>query len=104
MRTFSILSLFVFPLALSGCAAIQSGVVWQADPWGRTLTIGQETYRVTSDTDLYGQHGEPIVFDEIPTFAKGGIGVRDLKRAEVEFFAHEQSGELYLESLRVRSR
>ncbi len=76
-------------LLLPGCASVQSGVVWGADSFDRTVRIGSDTYNVTPDTDLYGPDGDRIIFDEIPTFTDAGIGLRNQRRAEVEFLVSE---------------
>ena len=88
-------------LLLPGCAAVQSGVVWGADSFDRTVRIGPEVYQVTSDTDLYGPDGDRILFDEIPTFTDAGIGLRDQKRAEVQFQTSERAAGRHLDALWV---
>lgn len=91
-------TLWMAALLLAACSTVRSGVVWTTDPWARTVTIGDETYRVTADTQLRGAHGERIVLEQVPVVGDPGIGVRHLGRAEVGFRAREG----VLESLWVR--
>ena len=88
-------------LFLPGCASVQSGVVWDADSFDRTVRIGPDTYHVSPDADLYGPDGERILFDQIPTFSDAGIGLRGQQRAEVEFLASERASGRYLDALWV---
>ena len=102
MRAIPIFLAAALLLAVSGCAVVQTGVVWDADSWDRTVTIGDTTYEVTSETGLWGPDGESIVFDQIPRVAGGGIGLRSLGRAEVDFRARDRAGTPQLLSLWVR--
>lgn len=100
MRRFAILLGAFVLIGLPGC--VQSGVVWTVDAWDRTLKIGDDTYQVTPQTELLGPDGEHITLERVPSGRDPRIGVRTLARAEVEFLAHEQAGEKYIDSLWVR--
>ena len=100
MRLFTKLSLVALLLSLSGC--VQQGVVWRVDSWRRTVTIDQQLYQVTPQTELFGPDGKRIALDSLPAYGAGGVGLRDLARAEVDFRARDGSGAPTLERLWVR--
>ena len=77
-------------------------MVWTVDPWDRTLKIGDDTYHVTPQTELFGPDGGRIALDRVPASTDAGIGVRSLARAEVDFRAYQHAGTKYLDSLWVR--
>ncbi|MGI9592157.1 MAG: hypothetical protein ACR2P8_12365 [Myxococcota bacterium] len=104
MRTFAILSGAVVLLALSGCAAKQSGLVVKTDDWDDTLRIGEHVYHATRDTEFFGPDGERIELRQVPSLADPNIGVRHSPRAMVDFRASERAGHRYLERLWVRPR
>ena len=86
---------------LTGCA-LQSGVVLGTDSWDRTVTIDQQTYLVTSSTELYGSNGKPIGFDQIPALSDPRVGFRSPEKAEVEFLARQGVTPPEIEALWVR--
>lgn len=104
MRALAALAAGICLLGLPACAPVQTGVVWDSDSWSRTVQIGPESYRVTGDTHLFGPGGERISFDEIPTIADAGIGVRAPQRAEVDFVVTGQAEGGSLDALWVRHR
>jgi len=100
MRLLTKLSLAGFLLCLSGC--VQQGVVWRVDSWDRSVRIDQQVYQVTPQTELYGPDGKRIALASVPAYGAGGVGLRDLSRAEVDFRVRQGSGEPTLERLWVR--
>lgn len=101
MHLFTKLTLAALLLSLSGC--VQQGVVWRVDSWDRTVKIDQQVYQVTPQTEIYGPDGKRIALASVPAYGAGGVGLRDLARAEVDFRAREGAGEPTLERLWVRS-
>ena len=104
MRLFVILSGAVVLLALTGCAASQSGIVVKTDEWGDTLRIGDHLYHLTPETELYGADGWPIQLYEVPALDDPGIGFRNPSRAMVSFRASEHDGRRVLERLQLHDQ
>jgi hypothetical protein len=88
-------------LLLPACASNQTGVVWKHDGWDGTLSIGEASYIVTRETQLYNAYGERIRLRDVPKVSDPDVGVRHLERAQVEFTTWEFAGETYLDTLWV---
>ena len=77
------------------------GVVWAKDVRTRTLTIGHNTYHLTSATTLYGSDWTPLTMHQLPTARDERGWLRDVSQAAVTFNAVEHRGRLYLDSLQL---
>jgi hypothetical protein len=77
------------------------GVVWAKDVRTRTLTIGPNTYHLTSTTTLYGSDWAPLTMHQLPTARDESGWLRDVSQAAVTFNAVEHRGRLYLDSLHL---
>jgi hypothetical protein len=78
-----------------------TGVIWDKDAVQRTLTIGETSYEVGSDTVLRGRNGEPLGFASIPVAREENGRVFGLKDATVEFEAVAHGRRLRLRRLKL---